>query len=302
VPGVVIRDLVVSYGTSVVVDGFTMSAEMGAICALIGPNGAGKTTTVEVCVGLRTRQAGDVRVLNVDPNDSTAGHRSEVGVMLQDGGIPANARPKAWLQTLARLYEHPREPMALMAQLGISASWPTVRRMSGGQTQRLKLASALIGNPQVLFLDEPTAGLDHEAKADLMALIRQLKHDGTCIILTTHDLGEVEQLADHVVMMKHGVAVADGSVADLTASQDGLRFQAPPRLAISTLQSVLPQQNAVHEERPGEYIVSGHPTPELLATVTHWCAEQGVVATSIRMGTQDLSDVYERVMDDRNSS
>jgi ABC-2 type transport system ATP-binding protein len=300
VPGVVIRDLVVSYGTSAVVDGFTMTADFGTITALIGPNGAGKTTTVEVCVGLRARQSGQVLVCNVDPANSTPGDRSEVGVMLQDGGIPANARPGAWLQSLARLYQRAVDPTALMAQLGISADWPTVRRMSGGQVQRVKLASALIGSPRVLFLDEPTAGLDHEAKADLMALIRQLKHDGTCIVLTTHDLGEVEQLADHVVMMNHGVAVATGSLAELTASHNGLRFQAPPRLAINSLQSVLPPENSVHEERPGDYIVSGHPTPELLATVTHWCAEQGVVATSIRMGTQDLSDVYERVMNDRS--
>jgi ABC-2 type transport system ATP-binding protein len=302
VPGVVISDLVVSYGTSVVVNGFAMTAELGAITALIGPNGAGKTTTIEVCVGLRARRSGVVSVLGVDPADGTPSHRSEVGIMLQDGGIPANARPGAWLQSLSRLYESARDPVVLMTQLGISGNWPTVRRMSGGQVQRLKLASALIGNPRVLFLDEPTAGLDHEAKADLMVLIRQLKDEGTCIVLTTHDLGEVEQLADHVVMMNHGATVAAGSLAELTASHEGLRFQAPPRLALKSLQSVLPPLNTVHEQRPGDYVVSGHPTPELLAIVTHWCAEQGVVATSIRMGTQNLADVYENVMNDRNSA
>jgi ABC-2 type transport system ATP-binding protein len=298
VPGVLIHNLVVTYGSQTVVDGLSMTADLGAITALIGPNGAGKTTTVEVCVGLRERQSGQVTVLDLDPAEGTANHRSEVGIMLQDGGIPANARPGAWLHTLAHLYQSSRDPDTVMKELGISKSWPTVRRMSGGQVQRLKLASALIGRPRVLFLDEPTAGLDHEAKADLMGLIRQLKDDGTCIVLTTHDLGEVELLADHIVMIKHGVDVARGSLAELTSAQDGLRFSAPARLDLTSLQTVLPAINEVHELLPGQYVVAGQPTPQLLATVTHWCAEQGVVATSIQMGTRNLADVYEHVMND----
>lgn len=294
--GVVIEDLTVRYGDVVVVRDVSMVASMGAITALIGPNGAGKTTTIEVCVGLRAWQSGQVHVLGANPAHASAGHRSQVGIMTQDGGIPANARPSPWLQSLARLYSDPLPIDGLMTRLGISAAWPTVRRMSGGQLQRLKLASALIGRPKVLFLDEPTAGLDHAAKGSLIGLIRELKDDGTCIVLTTHDLGDVELLADDIVVMTHGSIAASGTLAELTAGEEGIRFQAPPRLSLASLSSVLPDHNEIREHRPGEYIVFGKPTPALLATVTHWCAEQGVVATSIHMGTRNLTDVYEQLL------
>jgi ABC-2 type transport system ATP-binding protein len=291
VSAVEISDLVVRYGSLTAVNGVSLRAEAGSITALIGSNGAGKTSIIEVCVGLRARQRGKVSILGWDPDHSTAQDRSGVGVMLQDGGLYPATRARPWLTMLAKLTTNPIDPDELMTQLGIASDWPTVRRMSGGQVQRLKLASALIGRPRVLFLDEPTAGLDIQARMGLHALIRALRESGTCIVLTTHDLADVEALADHVYVLDSGRIVTHGSVQELTDSSEGLRFLAPPRLAISSLQAVLPRANAVTEPDPGSYVVTGPTSPELLATITHWCAENGILPRSMNVGTRGLSEI-----------
>ena len=291
VSAVEISDLVVRYGNVTAVHGISLTAEAGSITALIGSNGAGKTSVIEVCVGLRSRQRGLVSILGTDPAHSTADSRANVGIMLQDGGLYPSTKARPWLTMLGKLTTEPRNINELMDQLGISADWPTVRRMSGGQIQRLKLASALIGRPRVLFLDEPTASLDVQARAGLHSLIRDLRESGTCIVLTTHDLSDVEALADDVYVMDAGRIVANGTLAELTQATDGLRFLAAPRLPIEALQAVLPQLNSVEEKSPGSYVVTGPTSPELLATITHWCAEQGVLPSSMNLGAQGLADI-----------
>jgi ABC-2 type transport system ATP-binding protein len=290
VPALQIRDLLVRYGDRAVVDRFTMTAEAGQITALIGPNGAGKTTTVEVCVGLRARQAGDVLVLAVDPRRATPDHRARVGVMLQDGGLYPTTKAEAWLRTLASMSSNPMSVDDLIDDLGINRG-TTVRRMSGGEVQRLKLASALIGRPDVLFLDEPTTALDPSARDALLSFLRQLRDDGACIVLTTHDLGDVEHVADMVTVMAQGRSVASGPVSELTGTSEGLRFRARPGLDTVSLQAALPAGYAVTERVSGQYVITGQPTPEILSIATSWCAEHGVLATQIHTGTQSLADV-----------
>jgi ABC-2 type transport system ATP-binding protein len=290
VPALEIRDLLVRYGDRAVVDRFTMTAAAGHITALIGPNGAGKTTTVEVCVGLRARQAGDVRVLGADPRHATPDHRSQVGVMLQDGGLYPTTRAEAWLRTLGAMSQDPMDVDELIVDLGINRG-TTVRRMSGGEVQRLKLASALIGRPDVLFLDEPTTALDPSARDALLAFLRRLRDNGACIVLTTHDLGEVEDVADMVTVMAQGRAVASGPVSELTGTSEGLRFRARAGLDTGSLQAALPLGYTVVERMTGEYVITGPPTPEILSIATSWCAEHGVLATHIHTGTQSLADV-----------
>jgi ABC-2 type transport system ATP-binding protein len=215
-----VSDLRKSFGTVVALDGVTWQAATGEITAVLGPNGAGKTTMVECCEGLRRPDAGAVRVLGADPWRSSAEHRARVGVMLQDGGLPNAARPVALLEHLARLYAAPRPVRELVTALGIDDfAGTTVRRLSGGQRQRVALAAALVGRPEVAFLDEPTAGLDPHARLDVWDLIRSVADAGSAVVMTTHSFDEAERLADRIVIIAHGRVVAQGTLAELTGTR-----------------------------------------------------------------------------------
>ena len=206
-----VRDLRKSFGGVTAVGGASWSAQAGHITAVLGPNGAGKTTTVECLEGLQRPDAGSVRVLGVDPWGADPEHRARVGVMLQDGGLPTTSRPLPLLHHLAALYAGPAEVSELATRLGIDGfAGTTVRRMSGGQRQRVALAAALLPRPDVLFLDEPTAGLDPHARLDVWELVRAEAARGACVVVTTHSFEEAERLADHVVILAAGAVVADG--------------------------------------------------------------------------------------------
>ena len=209
-----VSDLRRSFGTTRAVDGATWAADAGTVTAVLGPNGAGKTTTVECLEGLPRPDGGRVRVLGTDPWGAGPEHRARVGVMLQDGGLPTTSRPVPLLRHLAALYAAPVPVDELVARLGIDAfAGTTVRRMSGGQRQRVALAGALLPRPDVLFLDEPTAGLDPHARLDVWDLVRAEAARGACVVLTTHSFEEAERVADRVVIVAAGRVVADGSLA-----------------------------------------------------------------------------------------
>ena len=211
-----VRDLRRAYGPVRAVDGASWSAAAGSVTALLGPNGAGKTTSVECLEGLTRPDSGAVRVLGTDPWRAGPDHRARVGVMLQDGGLPSTVRPLRVLDHLADLYDGPRRVDELVARLGIDAfARTTVRRMSGGQRQRVALAAALLPRPDVVFLDEPTAGLDPHARLDVWALLREEAERGACVVVTTHSFEEAERLADHVVIMAAGRVVADGPLDEV---------------------------------------------------------------------------------------
>ncbi len=210
---VLVRDLRRSFGTTLAVDGATWSAESGTVTAVLGPNGAGKTTTVECLEGLQRPDGGQVRVLGTDPWGSGPDHRARVGVMLQDGGLPTTARPLTLLRHLSSLYAAPAPVDELVSRLGIDAfSGTTVRRMSGGQRRRVALAAALLPRPDVLFLDEPTAGLDPHGRLDVWDLVRTEADRGACLVVTTHSFEEAERVADRVVILASGRVVADGTL------------------------------------------------------------------------------------------
>ena len=215
-----VRDLRVAYGSVVAVDGASWGADAGAVTAVLGPNGAGKTTTVECLEGLRRPTSGEVRVLGADPWGADAAHRARVGVMLQDGGLPTTARPLTLLRHLASMYTGGADLDPLVDRLGIDAfDRTTVRRMSGGQRQRVALAAALLGRPDVLFLDEPTAGLDPHARLDVRDLVREEASRGAAVVLTTHSFEEAERLADRVVVLAAGRVVADGSLDEVRSGR-----------------------------------------------------------------------------------
>ena len=291
-----IRDLVVRYGSVVAVAAISLSAQRGAVTALLGPNGAGKTTTVETAEGYRTPTAGTVRVLGFDPRRDRAHLRSRVGVMLQSGGAYAGARVGEVLDAAAALYSHPLDPAGLLDRLGLTAHRrQTVKHLSGGQAQRLMLALAVVGRPEVVFLDEPTAGLDPQARHATWDLIAQLRSVGVGVLLTTHSMTEAEHLADHVVIVDAGRVVAAGSPRELTGGTEGadsLHFTGPPDLDVASLQSALPTGCRVAQTRPGDYHVSGPVGPQVLAALTAWCAERNVMAQGLRVGSRSLEDVF----------
>jgi ABC-2 type transport system ATP-binding protein len=296
-PAVEISGLIKTYGRTTAVAGLSMRAERGRITAVLGPNGAGKTTTVEICEGYRRADAGTVRTLGLDPIRDARALRSRVGVMLQSGGIPTTARAADYLKVMARFYATPLAPAMLLDRLGLTESARTpFRRLSGGQQQRLSLAAALIGRPELVFLDEPTAGLDPQARHATWDLVASLRSSGATVILTTHYLEEAERLADHVVIVDHGALVAEGTPAELTGAQGQIRFTAEPALDTSGLLVALPLGSLAKESPAGQYLIelpAGTAVdPQVLATVTAWCAEQGVLARNLRIDSRTLEDVF----------
>jgi len=294
-PAVEITGLVKSYGRTTAVAGLSMRAVRGEVTAVLGPNGAGKTTTIEACEGYRRPDAGTVRVLGLDPVKDARKLRPRVGVMLQSGGIPTAARPADYLKVMARFYAHPVDPAVLLDRLGLAESARTpFRRLSGGQQQRLALAAAIIGRPELVFLDEPTAGLDPQARLATWELVAGLRASGATVILTTHYLEEAERLADQVVIVDHGTLVTQGTPAELTGSQGQLRFRAEPGLDTSGLVVALPPASVVKESPAGAYLVElpAGIDPQVVATVTAWCAEQGVLAKNLRIESRTLEDVF----------
>jgi ABC-2 type transport system ATP-binding protein len=288
--------LVKRYGERAAVDGVSLQVRRGEVMALLGPNGAGKTTTIEICEGLRSPTSGTVRVLGRDPILDAAALRPRVGVMLQDGiGGYTGARTDELLGLFAAYAANPLDPSLLLARLGLDEVAGTqVRRLSGGQKQRLSLALALVGRPELVFLDEPTAGMDPQARRSTWELINALRADGVTVVLTTHFLDEAEQLADSVVLIDAGVIVAAGTPAELTrAGAEGqVRFRSPAGLAIDELRAALPSGSHVIEQRPGCYLVTGDVNPQLLAALTAWCAERGVFAEDLSVQRRSLEDVF----------
>ncbi len=279
-------DLVKRYGDRTAVDGVSFTVARGTVCALLGPNGAGKTSTVEVCEGFRDADGGSVRVLGLDPRDQAL--RVRVGVMPQSGGGYPGMPAGELLRLMAAYHRDPLEPAALLERLGLTDVQRTAwRRLSGGQQQRLSLAMAVVGRPELVFLDEPTAGLDPQARRATWELVDALRRDGVTVLLTTHLMDEAEQLADHVVVVDHGRKVAEGTVADLTHGDGQVRFRGPAGLLVEVGGAT------VTEGPAGSYLVqgSGSDVPALLAGVTAWCATQGVLVSDLRAG-RSLEDVF----------
>jgi len=294
-PAVEISGLVKSYGGTAAVDGLSLLAGAGQVTAVLGPNGAGKTTTVEVCEGYRRPDAGTVRVLGLDPVRDARALRSRIGVMLQSGGVAASVRAGDYLRVMARFYARPIDPALLLRRLGLAESERTpFRRLSGGQQQRLSLAAAIVGRPELIFLDEPTAGLDPQARRATWDLIAALRESGTTVILTTHYLEEAELLADHVAIIDHGKLVIEGSPAQLTGTLGQLRFRAEPGLDTASLLAALPPHSVAKESPAGAYLIelAGGVDPQVVAAVTAWCADQGALTKSLRIESRTLEDVF----------
>jgi ABC-2 type transport system ATP-binding protein len=283
------------YGSTTAVGDLDLDVHRAEVFALLGPNGAGKTTTVEMCEGFIRPDGGSIEVLGLDPIADNARLRERMGVMLQGGGGYPAARAAEMLNLVASYAARPLDPAWLLDTLGLTdAAKTTYRRLSGGQQQRLALGCAIVGRPELVFLDEPTAGMDAHARLVVWELIDALRRDGVTVVLTTHQLKEAEELADHIVIIDRGLAVAAGTPAELMRSgaEDQLRFTAPRRLDLALLISALPEGYRVKEQAPGEYLVEGTIDPQVLATVTAWCARLNILATDMRVEQRSLEDVF----------
>ncbi|MGW2119010.1 ABC transporter ATP-binding protein [Streptomyces zhihengii] len=290
-----VRGLVKRYGSKTAVDGLDLDVATGSVTAVLGPNGAGKTTTVETCEGYRRPDAGTVRVLGLDPVADAARLRPRIGVMLQAGGVYSGARAEEMLRHMARLHAHPLDVDALIERLGLGGCGRTsYRRLSGGQQQRLALAMAVVGRPELVFLDEPTAGLDPQARRSTWELVRELRADGVTTVLTTHFMDEAEELSDTVAIVDGGRVIARGTTEELCrgGAENTLRFTGRPGLDLGSLLKALPDGSAAAEPTPGTYRISGRVDPQLLATVTSWCAQHGVMPDRISVERHTLEDVF----------
>lgn len=277
VSAVEIVDLVKQYRHNTVVDGISLNAPYGQVTALLGPNGAGKTTTVECCVGLRKPDGGIVRVLETDPQCSSPAIRARIGVMLQESGMPSGQRADDVLSHLARLYANPLPLAPLRSLLGIDAFAATsVRRISGGQRQRLAVAAALIGQPEVLFLDEPSAGLDPAGQEVMWEIVRRQRAAGTAVFLTTHNIDEAELLADNVHIMADGRIIATGSPKELTAAAGAVITAARP---LSPNEQAQLSQLAGCEItlRNDQLVLPTDVDAQLAADITAWGARNNVL-------------------------
>ncbi|CAN7477684.1 ABC transporter ATP-binding protein [Mycolicibacterium frederiksbergense] len=294
-PVVRLRGLTKRYGATIAVNNLDLEVHRAEVFALLGPNGAGKTTTIEMCEGFLRPDAGSIEILGLDPTTDNAKLRERIGVMLQGGGGYPAARAGEMLDLVASYAADPLDPQWLLDTLGLAdAARTTYRRLSGGQQQRLALACAVVGRPDLVFLDEPTAGMDAHARIVVWELIDALRRDGVTVVLTTHQLTEAEELADRLVIIDHGATVAAGTPAELmrNGAENQLRFTAPPKLDLALLISALPEDYRATEAGPGEYLVEGHIDPQVLATVTAWCARVNVLATDMRVEQRSLEQVF----------
>jgi ABC-2 type transport system ATP-binding protein len=293
-PAVEVDGLVVRYGTTTAVDGLTLHADAGEVLAILGPNGAGKTSTVETLEGYRRPAGGRVRVLGLDPGPDHRALARRIGVMLQRGGVYPMLGPRRVLELFAAYYADPEDTEALLDLVSLREVAATPwRHLSGGEQQRLSLALALVGRPDVIFLDEPTAGVDPVGRLAVREVVTGLAGRGACVVLTTHELSEAERMADRVVIVNRGRAVASGTPTALAAGGAsvvaGVSFGAPAGLDLAALGEVLGA--AVTEGPPGRYRIDAEATPTLTARLAAWLAERDATLTDLRAG-RTLEEAY----------
>ncbi|HZJ04493.1 MAG TPA: ABC transporter ATP-binding protein [Nocardioidaceae bacterium] len=297
-PAVAVEGLVMRYGDKVAVDRLDLNVERNTITAVLGPNGAGKTTTLETCEGYRRPHEGKVRVLGLDPKAQRRELLPRIGVMLQSGGAWSGVRAVEMLAHVASLHAHPLDLAELVERLGLGECGRTpYRRLSGGQQQRLALAMAVVGRPELVFVDEPTAGMDPQARRTTWALLEELRGDGVTIVLTTHYMDEAERLADHIHVIDHGRLIVSGTPSDLTRAGGSSTIRLvvtepfPPE-APRSLQTALGPDTQVQPLNARSLLITGPADATTLATVSEWCQHNNVLPESLNLGQRTLEDVF----------
>lgn len=289
-----VENLSVRYGDVLAVDSVSFSARPGEITAVLGPNGAGKTSTIEVCEGLRRRTSGDVRVLGLDPQRDRRSLSNRVGIMLQEGGVYPSARPIDVVRQYCGLYSSGRgkaaDPDELIALVGLTERRRTAwRRLSGGEKQRVSLALALAARPAIVFLDEPTSGVDVNGRTMIRSVIRGLADDGSTVILATHELDEAEKISDRVVIFDRGKVLVSGTLDDVRRARQAVRLRTVRPLQLDDMPENL--SGWLIEEAPGTYTIEDAPQG-LIGALAVWLSEHGIDVIELRAGMNSLEDVF----------
>ncbi|HCE75072.1 MAG TPA: hypothetical protein DEP04_00455 [Dehalococcoidia bacterium] len=284
------KKLTKKYGDSFAVDEVSLSVTQGEVFALLGPNGAGKTTTVEILEGHRSKTSGDVKVLGMDPSEYSSTFRSKVGIVLQETGIEQYLTASEILDQFSNFYESPKSVPELLDMTGLTEEKDKrVKKLSGGQKRRLDVAIGLCGNPDLLFLDEPTTGFDPSARRNFWDMIRNLKTDGTTVVLTTHYMEEAEYLADTVALMNHGKLVAQGSLQDLRISHNKTTIT----FNMDHSKARLPQNLRELTETSEDTVLINTENPTtVLADLTNWAILQEIDLENLEVSRQNLEDIY----------
>jgi len=294
-PAVEVRGLLKTYNGRAVVDGLTFSVQPGEVFALLGPNGAGKTTTVEILEGYRRPDGGSVRVLGLDPATQGAELKPRIGLMLQQGGLFPQITAREALRLFAAFYPRAEDPDKLIDQLELREVANTrFRQLSGGQKQRLSLGLALVGRPRLVFLDEPTAAMDPQARRNTWRIIRGLRDSGATVLLTTHFMDEAEQLANRVAIVNRGRLVALDSPAGMRqAVANEVRFATRPVVSEDDVAAALGlPRKSVGSENDGTLVLHVQPTPARVAELTSWLAANNVLLTELRAGSRSLEQAF----------
>ena len=296
---ITITNLTKRYGGFTAVNELSLQVQTGETYALLGPNGAGKTTTVEILEGLRKADGGSVSVLDLDPIADHDALQRKIGVMLQEGGMYPGAKAMEVLTLFSSFHHDPASPSELLEMVGLSDKADSViRRMSGGEKQRLSLALALIGKPELIFLDEPTAGMDPVARRATWAIIERLQNEGVTMLLTTHFMDEAERLADRVGIIANGSLIAEGTPGELISAGGLLSFSTNEVLDTDAMSRGIGHE--IHHVGTGRYTVeNADPTPQLIAALAGWLAEHDVLVNELRIGAAGLEDVFLKLTDDQ---
>ncbi len=282
-----------AYGPVVAVDGVSFAVEAGEIFGIVGPNGAGKTTALECVEGLRRPDAGQIRVLGLDPQADGPALRERIGVQLQQAALPD--RLKVWeaLDLFSSFYLRPADPKALLDRLGLTASAKTpVSKLSGGQRQRAHIAMALINQPELVFFDELTTGLDPQARRVTWDLVRDVRSEGKTVVLTTHLMEEAERLCDRVAILDHGQIVALDTPAGLVrryAPEERLSFTATPPCPLQVLKAL---DGVTKVESEGDRITVLGTHPQLVGQVVTALTASGVAFQDLHTAQATLDDVF----------
>ena len=291
-PAISVRHLAKSYGQIEAVRDVSFEVERGEIFALLGPNGAGKTTTVEILEGFRDRSSGEVETLGVDParKDTQRWLRTRIGVVLQELAVEPYYTVRQVLTRNAGYYPSPRPVDEVIEMIGLKEKADDrIKRLSGGQQRRLDVGLGVVGNPELLFLDEPTTGLDPSGRRDSWDLIRRLAAAGTTVLLTTHYMDEVEALADRVAVLSHGEIVASGTPTSIGGRDSGevtIRFILPKRVAASDIPT------AVTSVDDGLVQIVTEDELRVLHTLTGWALEHGHALMGLAVVRVTLEDIY----------
>ncbi|WP_308607213.1 ABC transporter ATP-binding protein [uncultured Corynebacterium sp.] len=288
----VLDNVMKTYGDVNAVNGLSFHANYGEILCLLGPNGAGKTTTIEMCEGFKKPTSGRIEVLGLNPSHNPDAVRSRIGIMLQGGGSYSGIKVKEMLELSASYNENPLDPEWLLDTLGLrGVVKSSYRRLSGGQQQRLSLALAIIGRPELVFLDEPTAGMDAQSRLAVWDLIRALRADGVTVILTTHLMDEAEALSDRVVIIDHGQLVASGTAASLTDSADVPQVNFDTATPVD-LEALRDAGIAAEALRPLHYRLTSEASPAGIAALASCLAAQNVILRNLHTSHRNLEEVF----------